>query len=97
MLHANPAASSVQGQTASGATFVYATGKLAKTDRPNSETLARFGMLLNPRLLHPNAASFAELKELHAARLALLRTGLPRIVGVRTSPSRSSNDTNLFC
>ncbi|MDQ1199046.1 hypothetical protein QE435_004803 [Rhizobium sp. SORGH_AS 787] len=30
-------------------------------------------MLLNPRLLSPDAISFAELKELHAARLALVK------------------------
>ncbi len=53
--------------------FAEATGKLAKTDRADAEMLAQFGMLLNPRLLRPDAASFAELKELHAARLALVK------------------------
>ncbi|MDP9840625.1 transposase [Neorhizobium huautlense] len=53
--------------------FAEATGKLAKTDRADAEMLAQFGMLLNPRLLSPDTASFAELKELHAARLALVK------------------------
>lgn len=53
--------------------FAEAIGKLAKTDRADAEILAQFGMLLNPRLLSPDAASFAELKELHAARLALVK------------------------
>lgn len=53
--------------------FAEATGKLAKTDRADAEMLAQFGMLLNPRLLRPDAASFCELKELHAARLALVK------------------------
>lgn len=53
--------------------FAEATGKLAKTDRADAEMLAQFGMLLNPRLLHPDTASFSELKELHAARLALVK------------------------
>lgn len=53
--------------------FAEATGKLAKTDRADAEMLAQFGMLLNPRLLSPDAASFGELKELHAARLALVK------------------------
>lgn len=50
-----------------------ASGKLAKTDRADARMLAQFGMLLKPRLLSPEAASFAELKELHAARLALVK------------------------
>jgi transposase len=53
--------------------FADATGRLAKTDRADAAMLAQFGMLLNPRLLRPDAASFAELKELHAARLALVK------------------------
>ncbi|OEC96260.1 IS110 family transposase [Rhizobium sp. YK2] len=53
--------------------FAEAIGKLAKTDRADAEMLAQFGMLLNPRLLSPDAASFSELKELHAARLALVK------------------------
>lgn len=53
--------------------FAEAIGKLAKTDRADAEMLAQFGMLLNPRLLSPDATSFAELKELHAARLALVK------------------------
>lgn len=53
--------------------FAEAIGRLAKTDRADAEMLAQFGMLLTPRLLSPDAASFAELKELHAARLALVK------------------------
>lgn len=53
--------------------FAEAIGKLAKTDRADAEMLAQFGMLLTPRLFRPNAASCAELKELHAARLALVK------------------------
>lgn len=53
--------------------FADAIGTLAKTDRVDAEMLARFGLLLSPRLLHPNTASFGELKELHAARLALVK------------------------
>lgn len=53
--------------------FAEAIGKLAKTDRADAGMLAQFGMLLNPRLLSPDAASFSELKELHAARLALVK------------------------
>jgi len=53
--------------------FAEAIGKLAKTDRADAEMLARFGMLLSPRLIRPDATSFGELKELHAARLALVK------------------------
>lgn len=53
--------------------FAEAIGTLVKTDRADAEMLARFGMLLNPRLLRPDAASFGELKELYAARLALVK------------------------
>lgn len=53
--------------------FAEATGKLAKTDRTDAGMLAQFGLLLTPRLMRPDAASFAELKELHAARLALVK------------------------
>lgn len=53
--------------------FADATGKLAKTDRADAEMLAQFGMLLSPHLLRPDAASFLELKELHTARLALVK------------------------
>jgi len=53
--------------------FAEATGRLSKTDRADAEMLAQFGMLLSPRLLRSDAASFGELKELHAARLALMK------------------------
>lgn len=53
--------------------FAEATGKLAKTDRADAGMLAQFGMLLNPRLLRTDAASLTELKELHAARLTLVK------------------------
>ena len=53
--------------------FAEATGRLAKTDRADAEMLARYGLLLNPRLLCQNTADLNELKELHAARLALIK------------------------
>jgi transposase len=53
--------------------FADATGRLAKTDRADAAMLAQFGMLLSPHLLRPDAASFVELKELHTARLALVK------------------------
>lgn len=53
--------------------FADVLGKPVKTDRADAEMLAQFGILLTPRLLRPDAASLAELKELHAARLALVK------------------------
>ena len=53
--------------------FAEATGGLAKIDRIDAEMLARYGLLLNPRLLRRNADVLNDLKELHAARLALIK------------------------
>ncbi|WP_346149287.1 IS110 family transposase, partial [Kitasatospora cinereorecta] len=53
--------------------FAEATGRLAKTDRIDAATLARFGTLLKPRLLQADAQSDSDLKELHMARLALIK------------------------
>ncbi|MGV0876196.1 transposase [Martelella sp. FLE1502] len=48
-------------------------GRLAKTDRIDAELLARFGMLLEPRMLQENSDILNDLKELHVARLALVK------------------------
>lgn len=53
--------------------FAEASGKLAKTDRADAELLARYGLLLEPRLLRQDVPVIADLKELHAARLALVK------------------------
>ena len=53
--------------------FCEATGTLAKTDRIDAGLLARYGVLLQPRLLNANTQVHNELKELHVARLALIR------------------------
>ncbi|SEI19952.1 Transposase [Rhizobium tibeticum] len=48
--------------------FAEATGRLAKTDRVDAELLARYGLLLDPRLLRKNTHVLNDLKELHVAR-----------------------------
>lgn len=53
--------------------FAEATGRLAKTDRIDAAMLARYGALLKPRLLQANAQIHNDLKELHVARLALIK------------------------
>ena len=53
--------------------FCEATGKIAKTDRIDAELLARYGQLLEPRLLQATAQMPNDLKELHVARLALIK------------------------
>lgn len=53
--------------------FAEAAGKLAKTDRIDAEVLARYGLLLQPRLLPANAPALDGLKEMHMARLALVK------------------------
>ncbi|KQU79318.1 transposase [Ensifer sp. Root31] len=53
--------------------FAEASGKLAKTDRIDAAILARYGLLLEPRLLHATADALNDLKELHVARLALVK------------------------
>lgn len=53
--------------------FCEATGRLAKTDRIDAGLLARYGQLLEPRLLQANSQIHNNLKELHVARLALIK------------------------
>jgi transposase len=53
--------------------FAEATGKLARTDRTDAVMLCRFGIALQPRLMRDNAENLNELKELHTARLALVK------------------------
>lgn len=53
--------------------FAQATGRLAKTDRIDAALLARYGTLLEPRLLQASAQIHNDLKELHMARLALIK------------------------
>ena len=53
--------------------FAEATGRLAKTDRIDAELLARYGQLLEPRKLQANVPILNDLKELHVARLALVK------------------------
>ena len=53
--------------------FAEAAGRLAKTDRIDAELLARFGALLEPRMLQANSDILNDLKELHIARLALVK------------------------
>jgi transposase len=53
--------------------FAEATGRLAKTDRIDAAMLARYGALLKPRLLQANTQIHNDLKELHVARLALIK------------------------
>jgi transposase len=66
--------------------FAEVTGNLAKTDRADAEMLSRYGVLLEPRLLQKGAVTLNDLRELHAARTALMTTRPPKIVR-RTSPS----------
>ena len=69
--------------------FCEATGRLAKTDRIDAELLAHYGQLLQPRLLRPNSNILNDLKELHVARLALVKD--------RTAAkNRSKNFTNTL-
>lgn len=53
--------------------FAEATGRLAKTDRIDAALLARYGLLLEPRILEANTQIHNDLKELHVARLALIK------------------------
>ncbi|PLK70683.1 IS110 family transposase [Rhizobium sp. TH135] len=55
--------------------FAEATGRLAKTDTIDAAMLARYGTLLEPRLLQASAQINNDLKELHVARLALIKDG----------------------
>ena len=53
--------------------FAEATGRLAKTDKIDAGLLARYGALLEPRILKANTKILNDLKELHGARLALIK------------------------
>jgi transposase len=53
--------------------FAEATGRLAKTDKIDAGLLARYGALLQPRILEANTQLLNDLKELHVARLALAK------------------------
>lgn len=53
--------------------FAQATGRLAKTDRIDAGLLARYGALLQPRILQADTQIHNDLKELHVARLALIK------------------------
>lgn len=53
--------------------FAEATGRLAKTDRIDAGLLAHYGALLAPRILQANTQTHNDLKELHVARLALIK------------------------
>lgn len=53
--------------------FAEVTGKLAKTDQVDAVMLAHYGLLLTPRLLRQPKAGLNDLKELHVARLALIK------------------------
>lgn len=53
--------------------FCEATGRLAKTDRIDAGLLARYGVLLEPRILEANTQIHNDLRELHVARLALIK------------------------
>ncbi len=56
-----------------GRRFAEATGKLAKTDRIDAKNLARMGALLYLELRSPRPQILNELKELYAAREALVK------------------------
>lgn len=53
--------------------FVEAAGKLAKTDRVDAQMLAHYGQLLQSRLLQSADPVLDNLKELHVARMALVK------------------------
>jgi transposase len=68
--------------------FAEATGRLAKTDRIDAALLARYGALLEPRILEANMQIHNDLKELHMARLALIKDKAAA-TGRRTFQARS--------
>lgn len=53
--------------------FRQAVGELAKTDRIDAALLARFGVTLEPRITPAPSQLMCDLKELHGARLALIK------------------------
>ncbi|EHS51007.1 transposase IS116/IS110/IS902 family protein [Rhizobium sp. PDO1-076] len=69
--------------------FAEATGRLAKTDRIDAGLLAQYGALLAQRILQANTQTHNDLKELHVARLALIKD--------RTAAkNRAKNMSNLL-
>jgi transposase len=68
--------------------FCEATGRLAKTDRIDAGLLARYGALLEPRLLQATPQIHNDLRELHMVRLALIkdRTAAKNRAKTLTSP-----------
>jgi len=48
-------------------------GKLAKTDAIDAKMLAHYGLIAQPRYLESDVLEMAELKELHNARLGLVK------------------------
>jgi transposase len=53
--------------------FAEASGKLAKTDAMDAAMLARFGALLTPQTRQPVSEILDEMKELHNAKVALVK------------------------
>jgi transposase len=53
--------------------FAEAIGTNAKTDAVDAGLLARFGAMIEPRPLEPSSAAFLEMKDLLAARRALIK------------------------
>jgi len=53
--------------------FAQATGAHAKTDAIDAAMLARMGALLTPTVRPINSQTIDEMKELHIARLALVK------------------------
>jgi transposase len=53
--------------------FAEATGKLAKTDTADALMLARLGLALQPEIRPAPSRALNELRELHVARLALVK------------------------
>ncbi len=69
--------------------FCEATGQLAKTDRIDAALLSRYGALLEPRVLQAGTQTHSDLKELHMARLALIKERRLQRTGRRASQTRS--------
>jgi len=53
--------------------FAIMKGKLAKTDAIDAQMLAHYGLMAQPRHLESDVLEMAELKELHTARLRLVK------------------------
>lgn len=63
--------------------FAQATGKLAKTDRLDAAMLARMGALLDLEARPVRSPILNDLKDLHMAREALVKTARPQRTGQR--------------